>query len=439
MEIVLSYQPRWYQKPVEDALLNGKKRIALLWHRRMGKDISCLNLMVLKALEEVGTYYYFFPSFKQARRVIWDGIDESGKSILKTAFPDSIIASQRQDEMKIKLINGSIFQIVGNDNYDSIAGTNPRGCVFSEYALQDPRCWELIVSPILLKNGGWAIFNSTPRGRNHWYDMWSMAETNPHWFTSKMTVRDTKLITEEQLDEERVQGRSEEYIQQEFYVSFNRGIEGSYYGKLLDRMQQEKRICNVSYDPALPVNTAWDIGVGDSNAIVFYQIYPGSNEIHIIDYYETNGESLTHEVKHVQSKEYLYGEHWAPHDIRGRSKATGMSLLDQAKDLGLKFNVVLKNNQPVSLEYGIEAVRATLPKIWIDQTRCARLIKCLESYHKKYNDKMCCYADEPVHDWASHGADAVRMLCVSLKLRKDESSLTPEDIENMRRRAGLYF
>lgn len=213
-----NYQPRNYQLPVLRALDSGIKRAVCVWHRRAGKDKTFLNYTIRCMYERVGVYYYFFPTYSQGKKILWDGIDKEGKPLLDH-FPEPLVASKNATEMKITLWNGSLFQVIGTDNYDSIVGTNPIGCVFSEFALQDPLAWGYI-RPILAENGGWAIFPYTPRGFNHGYDLYQMAEMNLNWYSEKLTVDDTQAITSQQVEEERQSGMSESLIQQEFYCSF---------------------------------------------------------------------------------------------------------------------------------------------------------------------------------------------------------------------------
>jgi len=179
--------------------------------------------------QRVGIYYYFFPTYAQGKKIIWDGIDGMGFKFLDH-FPPELIRNQNATEMKITLVNGSLFQIVGTDNYDSIVGTNPVGCVFSEFALQDPTAWEY-VRPILRENGGWAIFPYTPRGFNHGWDLYQMAQNDPDWFCELLTVTDTGVLTEADVDAERRAGMPEPLIQQEFYCSFEH-VEGMTFREL---------------------------------------------------------------------------------------------------------------------------------------------------------------------------------------------------------------
>jgi hypothetical protein len=250
------------------------KRAVLVWHRRAGKEKACWNFMISQAVRKVGTYYYFFPSFAQGRKVLWDFIDKDGYRVLDHLPKELVAGNANTTEMKIRLKNGSLIQIIGTNNIDSIVGTNPIGCVFSEYSLQDPTAWTLI-RPILAENGGWAVFNFTPRGQNHGKELYDMAKDNKAWFCQMLTVEDTfrekdiPVITKQDIEAERKSGMSEDYIQQEFYCSFTLGIEGSYYAKYMQNARDEDRIGKVPYAKQSRVYTAWDIGYGDSTAIIF--------------------------------------------------------------------------------------------------------------------------------------------------------------------------
>jgi phage terminase large subunit len=404
IEPLHDYQPRWYQQNFEQAMFGGKRRAFLLYHRRAGKDFSCWMFMLYCAMRDVpGIYYYIFPTYSQGKKAIWDAIDENGRSFLSYIPKECLEGKPNSTEMKVKVktTNGafSLIQIIGSDNPDAIRGTNPKGVVFSEYALQDPRIWTEIISPILIKNKGWAVFNTTPYGKNHAYDLWVSAlhQYKSDWFTQKLTIDDTKLFTIEDVLKDNP-NTSEDIIQQEYYVSWDRGVDGSFYGKHMADARKSGRIGNVQWEPRSNVDTYWDIGYGDSTAIIFGQQVGA--EFRIIDYYEAHGEGLEHYVKHLKSKPYIYGNHYMPHDAGSGSIQTGMSLQRYAQDLGLKAIILPRE---LNIEPGIEATRSMLATAWIDETRCKQLIKCLEAYHKKYNDKFNCYSNTPEHDWSSHG------------------------------------
>jgi hypothetical protein len=301
----LDFQPRDYQIPIIEALeQKGYRRVLACLPRRAGKDITAFNICIRFLLGRVCVVYYIFPTYSQGKKILWDSVDNNGKRILDYIPPD-LIESSNSQEMKIRFTNGSLFQIVGSDNVDSFMGTNPQGVVFSEYALQDPRAYQYI-RPILAANQGWALFISTPRGKNHFYELYQIALNSDEWFAYKLTLDDTKHIPVEEIEKERAEGiMSEDLIQQEYYTSFSLGVEGAYYLKYLDKMRLENRISTVHWDPSQLVHTVWDIGVRDSTCIIFYQLI--GTRVHIVDCYENNKEGLEHYKKVLESKPYSYG------------------------------------------------------------------------------------------------------------------------------------
>ena len=421
IEIPHNFEPRGYQLEALRGFNQDVRRAILLWHRRAGKDKLCVNITAMKSQERVGSYYYFLPTYQQGKKIIWEGIDGSGVPFL-SHFPEALIASKNNTEMKLTLKNGSIFRVVGSDQIDSIVGTNPVGCVFSEYAIQDPQGWDF-VRPILRENGGWALFPYTPRGKNHGYDLYEMAKNNPSWYVSKLSVEDTGIMSKEDINEERRAGMDEELIQQEFYCSFKAPLQGAYYGNIMDEIEDRGQILDkIPYDPELPVDTWWDLGMGDSTFIVFVQTHYG--QIRAIDSYENSGEGLQHYIRLLSQKNYLYGRHIAPHDIGVKELGTGKSRWEVAQKLGLRFDVAPK----LSVEHGIDAVRSMLQNMWFSREKCPRLIEALRHYHKEWDPLNKVWKAKPYHDWSSHACDSVRTGAVGrkgtkLKTNKDRYSV----------------
>ena len=228
-----NYTPRPYQESLFDCIANGYRRAVAVWCRRSGKDKTLINLIIKEAMKRVGVYYYFFPTYNQGRKVMWDGIDRDGFKYMDHIPPELRDGDPNKAEMKQRLINGSLFQIIGTDNIDAIMGTNPVGCVFSEYALQNPAAWDLI-RPILAENGGWAVFNYTPRGRNHGFILYEMAKNNPEWFCELLTADDTGAVTPQIIQAEREAGMSEEMIKQEFFCSFEAALSSCFFTGALE-------------------------------------------------------------------------------------------------------------------------------------------------------------------------------------------------------------
>ena len=424
VQLPFAYSPRDYQIPLFRAFDQGYKRFVLCWHRRCGKDLSCFNLMARAMFQRVGSYFYIFPSYAQGKKVIWDGATKEGFRFLHH-IPKSLWQGKpNQTEMKIRVKNGSLFQVIGSDNIDSVVGTNPVGVIFSEMALQDPRAWDFI-RPILAENDGWALFNSTPRGRyNYFYNpLWLNHLEHPsEWWGSRLTVENTGAITLDQIEAERRAGMSEELIQQEFYCDWSGGMQGSYYADQIELAEEESRITDLPYDREIPVDTWWDLGMNDSTTILFTQQH--FSQIRVIDCYENSGKGLDHYADVLRQRGYFYRDHVGPHDLAVRELGTGKSRIETAKALGVDFKVARK----LPVNDGINAVRAMLYNCVFDREKTKPLVNALMAYRKEYDSKSRIFKDKPFHDLSSHFADAMRTGAVgrrSAKIERTRERYTP--------------
>lgn len=426
------YEPRSYQLPLLVAFDNGFRRLIQIWHRRSGKDKTDLNLVIREMQENVGNYYYAFPTYSQGRKAIWEGRGKDGIAYLDH-FPQALIASTHDGLMQIWFKNGSLFQIIGVEDADSIVGTNPCGIVFSEYSLQNPKAWDLM-RPILAENGGWAIFNYTPRGKNHGFKLLEMARKNAKWFVSILTVDDTHVLTREDIQEERDSGMTEDLIQQEFYCSFIAAIQGSIWWKEIDEAARNGQFTDVPYDPRLLVHTVWDLGKNDTNTIGFYQ--SNGISVRLIDYMQGSKKGLGDWIKLVNEKPYVYGKHFAPHDIEVSDYTLNgeQTRREFARELNFDFEVV--PNFPV--QDGIEAGRRFFKQLYIDKTKCAAFLDAVPQYSREYDEENKIFKDKPLHDWTSHYADEHRYASLVYHLFSNEYDTSQQSrIQQVRRDALL--
>lgn len=385
------------------------------------------------AFERVGNYWYLLPEYNQCRKAIWDAVNpHTGKKRLDEAFPPAIRENTLVQEMKIVLPNGSTWQLMGSDNYNALVGSPPVGITFSEYALSDPSSWGFL-RPILLENGGWAAFNSTPRGKNHFHKLLRMAQKSEDWFSEFLTSDDTQVYTPEQLQTE-LRELQDEHGEtygkaiwlQEYFCSFEAALPGSIWGEDILRMQVNKQIGDVPHEPGYPVFTAWDLGRDDDTAIWFYQVI--GDEIHIIDYYADNFKEIPFYAQLLRDKKrergFDYGIHWLPHDAKPKRLGMGgKSILQQFADESVgKFDIV----PDLSIEDGIQAARATFKKTYFDLSHTDEGLEHLKSYARKYDETKQFFSN-PVHDGHSHAADAFRYLSLTWKLSRAQAPpLTPQ-------------
>jgi hypothetical protein len=372
------------------------------------------------------------PEAAQGRKAIWDAVSpHTGRKRIDQAFPHELRDRTREQDMVIQFKNGSLWRVVGSDNYESLLGSTPAGVVFSEWALADPAAWAFL-RPILIENSGWAMFITTPRGSNHARTTLTLAQSDESWFAQVLSAKDTGVFTKEQLEAELKEyqydyGLEEggALFEQEYNCSFEAALIGSYYGPYLTRAQKDGRIGNVPVDRGALVHTAWDLGVSDASAIWFIQCV--GRERRIVDYHETSGVGLDEYARILEDKRqahrWIYGKHYFPHDIEVRELGNkGLSRSDTLRGLGVTPTVV-----PVhSVMDGINAVRRVLDYAWIDEKRCERGLNAIRNYRRQWNEKLKTFADAPLHDWASHAADALRTFAAGFRDPKDKPLSAPK-------------
>ncbi|ULQ46952.1 hypothetical protein JN531_001390 [Flagellatimonas centrodinii] len=401
-----------------DYFERGGKRAIGIWHRRAGKDDVCLHLAAVKAFERPATYWHMLPEYSQGRKAIWAAINpHTGKRRIDEAFPPAVRDNTNEQEMFIRFKNGSTWQVVGSDRFNSTVGSPPAGLVLSEWALSNPAAWAYL-SPILNENGGWAAFITTPRGKNHAHSTLQMARQSPDWFSEVLDVRKTGAISLEAVEEQRreyhgIYGAEagDALIEQEYFCSFESAILGAYYGRELARLHADGRVGKVDADDAFPIHAAWDLGYSDDTSIWFYQVVSG--EIRVIDFHSSNGHTVDWYADLVKSKTGgNVGTLWLPHDAKAKTLAgNGRSIEQQlAAHFGRqKIRIVPR----LSLQDGIQAVRLTLPQCWFNEETTMQGLSALAQYQREWDDERKCFRDRPRHDWTSHPADAFRMLAIA--------------------------
>lgn len=424
------FNPRPYQLAMFKAMDTGITRAFLRWSRRAGKDKTCLNYMIKKMVEQVGVYYYFFPTYQQGRKAIWENIQDGKK--MMDHFPKQYIAKFNNNEMKIELVNGSLMRIIGTDDFDSIMGTNPVGCVFSEFSLQNPAAWDYI-QPILAQNKGWAIFNGTPRGQNHMYNMEAKITGQNDWFVSEVQSlwedlpNYYKVADMEEIDAMRRSGMDEATIEQEFGVSYTAGTKGTYYSDQISTARAKGRIGEYPIHDHKWVDTFWDIGKSDATAIWFRQTH-GSSQV-FIDYYEGNGKTAAEYVQMLSEKGYNYRTHFLPHDAaHDRFEGCAKNLLRECmNNAGINDNIVIapKPNNKVAV---INMVRSRFSQYFFNQATCSDGLAKLALYHKRWDSNLQRFSDTPVHDWTSHCADALSTEALTVDMQ-DDNPFAPKIIE----------
>lgn len=413
------WAPRAYQRPFWDYLERGGKRAIEIAHRRWGKDDVLLHRTAVAAFERPASYWHALPLYSQCRKAVWAAVNpHTGKRRIDEAFPQELRSSTNEQEMFIRFVNGSTWQLIGSDRYDGLVGAGVAGVVFSEWALANPSAWGYI-RPMVEENSGWAAFITTPRGRNHALDMLRMAERSPDWFAEVSTVNDTGALTMAQQAEALAEyqalygediGRAQ--FEQEYLCSFNAAILGAFYAREMAEVRASGRIVGVDPEPGHPVHTAWDLGMRDSTAIWWFQVV--GNMVCVVDCYTSHGHGIQHYAEVIKGKPYMRGVDYVPHDARVKELGTGRTRLEVMIEHGLNPQVV----PMMSKMDGIQAVRQTLPRC-VFSDKCEEGLSALEQYRREWDDERKTFRDNEVHDWTSHYADAFRYLASAWRTAPD--------------------
>lgn len=402
--IVIPYLPRPQFIPYHNRTERFAKIVA---HRRFGKTVGCINDKVRAALKNdrqhpPPRYAYVAPTYTQAKDIAWGYLKYYSAPIPGLQVSES--------ELWIEYPNGARVRLYGADNYDRMRGLYFDGVTVDEPAQMDPRAWPEVIRPTLSDYRGWGTFIGTPKGRDWFYkiDRDEAGKLDPDFFRLTLKASETGIIAKDELESIR-KTLSEDQYAQEFECSFDAAIVGAYYGKLMTQAENDKRITGVPYEPTAMVWTAWDLGIRDSTAIWFAQSV--GREIRIIDYYEASGADLGHYVREIASRPYTYGGHIVPHDAQAKELGTGKTRTEVLESLGLKNLTIAPMHR---VEDGINAARVFIPKCWFDAVKCARGIEALKLYRAEYDESLQALKPRPVHDWASHAADAFRYLAMTL-------------------------
>jgi len=415
--IEIPYLPRNYFNEFHN---NKKRWSVIIAHRRSGKTTASLNHLQKTALEVKGTKLaYIAPTYKMAKNIAWDIIKQYSKICPGIEYNES--------ELSVKYANGSKLTLYGSDYPDSLRGMGFWGVVFDEYSQQPSNIFTEIIRPALADHSGYAIWIGTPKGKNDFYRLYEQAKRDSDWYSTLLTVEDTNILPEEELIDAKKSMSSDEY-NQEFNCSFEANIKGAYYAEEINKARLDKRIRIVSYEQKIPVHTVWDLGIGDATSIGFWQKV--ANEIHLIDYYESSDKGLPHYISYLQRKEYVYGKHFAPHDIEVRELSSGKSRKEIAQGLGINFEVVPN----LSVDDGINACRMMWNRLWIDEGKCQVFLDYISQYRKEWDDRHGMFKTKPLHDFTSHAGDMLRYTALVENLMSNDMAVMMQEQFALRKR-----
>jgi len=397
--IEIPYKPREHQLKVHE-LLEGKRFAVVVAHRRFGKTVAALNHLIRDAVlneKETPRYAYIAPTYGQAKRVAWD-------YLVKYTTP--LGGTNNISELRVDFW-GRRIQLYGSDHPDSLRGQFFDGVIIDEVGDQNPKIWTDIIRPALTDRKGWCLFIGTPKGHNHFKELRDKAEKEDGWGLLEFKASETGVVDEIELKAAKNEMGEDKY-RQEFECSFDAAVEGSYYGQILNELEDKKHMQEIPREELSRTFTAWDLGMGDSTSIWVAQLV--GTEVRLIDYYENHGVGLDHYVKWIKDNDYLKAEHILPHDVRVRELGTGKSRMEMLEDSGLEVKIAPR----MGLDDGIQAVRRLLPRCWFNVPKVQIGLNCLRNYRRDYDEKRKIFFERPLHDWSSHGSDSFRYLALGL-------------------------
>ena len=413
-ELVLKLRP--WQHPLRNYFKAGGTRAVEIAHRRAGKDRVALFIELEQALRSPREIWHCLPTYKQARKVVWDALTGDGERLISKAFPERIVRRRTEDEMKIELVNGSLWRLVGADSFDMLVGANPRHVTFSEYALTSPKAYEF-VRPIIAENGGTLLFITTPRGYNHAHALYEYARHNPTWYAGFHPASATGLIQADVLEEEQ-RTMPDELYRQEYECDFSAANVGSILGTYLMAAEREHRIVNADlYDPAgAPVELFSDIGFRDAAA--WWWVQPCRGGFNIIDHDEATGLDAEQWIERLRAKPWnMHGRKLGcvhlPHDARAKTFRSRHTVVTVFLTSGLaeRYNVVPQTSIPDR----INAARVFIRSCVFSRAACAAGLHHLREWHFAFDEERHNFKREPEHDEHSHTGDAFSYIAVALK------------------------
>lgn len=393
------YRPREPQKLIHQMVKDNRFTVVVA-HRRMGKTVSAINQLIHSSLlcdKPSPRFAYIAPTYSQCKRIAWD-------YLLQYTRPLGAIANVA--ELRVDFM-GRRISLYGADNPDSLRGIYLDGVVLDEIGDMNPYIFSDVVRPALADRLGYAMFIGTPKGNNHFKDLRDRADkSSDGWKLLEFKASETKLLDAGELSSAKNEMGEDKY-NQEFECSFHAAVEGSYYGKIINDLEQQQRITIIPREELSKTFCAWDLGMSDSTAIWVAQVV--GKEIRLVDYYENHGQGLDTYVSYIRDNGWSHATQLLPHDVVVRELGTGKSRKEVLESAGLEITVVPK----LSVQDGIQAVRQMLPRCWFDKD-VKQGLDALRNYRRNYDEKRNVFYDSPLHDWCSHAADAFRYLAVGL-------------------------
>ena len=400
----MKYVPREQFVPLHN---RTQRWAAVNTHRCAGKTVALVNDLIFGALEcrlHRPQLAYIGPTYSQAKKVAWQYV--------KDFVGDYLAKPPQEAELKVTLKNDATIHVLGADNADSLRGMYLDGAVLDEYAMYKPSVFSQVIRPALSDRNGWAVFISTPRGKNLFYDVCQQAAKDPKtWFGLTLRADESGIIPATELFALRKDMDPEEYAQ-EYLCSFDSALKGSIYADQVNQMFEDGRVVSDSlYDANLPCHCAFDLGFTDATVCIWFQIGKDST-VRLVAAEATTGTDIFYHIEKINQFEGEVGDIWLPHDARAKNLQTGRSIMEQFLSEGVRPKIVPQHK----VRDGISATRKMFPRIYLQETSTGELLEAMKAYRRSWDENHLIFSDIPLHDWASDWCDCLRYVCIAAGL-----------------------
>jgi phage terminase large subunit len=399
--VTIPYAPRKEQRTFHRAQARFKVLVA---HRRLGKTVAAVNegmrrTTACRLAAPQGAY--IAPFRNQAKRVAWGYVKQYTKPIAGMDYNEA--------ELTATFPNGAKFFLAGGDNVHALRGLYLDHVVIDEVAQCHPDLWGQVLRPALSDRRGSGTFIGTPMGKNTFWRLYAGAATLEDWARFHFPASATRIIAPAELLALRAEMTDDEYLQ-EYECSFEAAIRGAYLGKAMRQLTEAGRICEVPWAPELEVYTAHDLGSRDGMITVYYQVAP-SGQVRVIDCDALYGAGLADMVKAMRDKDYIYGGHDLPHDVKVTELGSNESRFERLWTLGVRGTILPNTGKGYFMDT-VNAARSLLARTWFDATKCATLVEALRQWRAEWDSERQVLRATELHDWCADYAAAFRYAAI---------------------------
>ena len=416
MQVELKYTPRAHFT----AFHRRSQRWAILVvHRRGGKTVATINDLISKAIHNTRPnprYGYVAPLYNQAKQIAWQYLKDYSAPLNPKVSESGLFVEFPWNNARVTLF--------GADNPDAFRGLYFDGLALDEYGNMLPSVWTTVLLPTLIDRRGWVVFMGTPNGPNHFFRLFDTHKDDPDWYVSHLPYTQTDVLSQDDINQILKMMPDEDEFAQEFLCSFTASTRGAIWAKLIEAGEREGRVTDLEADTTQALHTVLDLGWNDDTAGWHWQAAPDG--FRVLQSFSNNHQTIDYYIDRINGvcshMGLARGEVWLPHDAMAKTLQTGMSIVEQFMARGIRPQVVPR----LSIQDGIAAARKVIPATWFDKIGCVDGLRALKAYRRTYNEDLSVYRDAPVHDWASHYADAFRYFALVARRRIIEAQPEPE-------------